>query len=207
MESRRFLVEQLSSLSELVVRQRKEWGEILSGFETRNKYQVSDAFGNNLYVAVEEPGSTMIRWFLKALRPFTITVFTENHQVVLQVIRPFRFYFHRADIFDSAGRTLGAIERQFSLLNRIYSIRGPYGKEEFQLFGPLMHPWTFSIQKEGISYGTITKKWTGFLKEGFTDADNFGITFPVEWDVQRKAVFLGILFLIDFVHFENKGGR
>jgi hypothetical protein len=26
-----------------------------------------------------------------------------------------------------------------------------------------------------------------------------------EWDVKLKALFLGAVFLIDFVHFENKG--
>ena len=43
------------------------------------------------------------------------------------------------------------------------------------------------------------------MKEGFTDADNFGVMFPAEWDVELKALFLGAVFLIDFVHFENKG--
>jgi hypothetical protein len=31
------------------------------------------------------------------------------------------------------------------------------------------------------------------------------VTFPPEWDPRLKAVFLGAVFLIDFVHFENKG--
>ena len=41
------------------------------------------------------------------------------------------------------------------------------------------------------------------MKEGFTDADNFGVEFPNEWDIRLKALFLGAVFLIDFVHFEN----
>ena len=35
----------LSSSSGLVVSQQKEWGEILTGFETKNKYAVSDMSG------------------------------------------------------------------------------------------------------------------------------------------------------------------
>ena len=46
-----------------------------------------------------------------------------------------------------------------------------------------------------------------FGAEGFTDADNFGVMFPAEWDVRLKALFLGAVFLIDFVHFENKGNN
>ena len=97
------------------------------------------------------------------------------------------------------------IERRFSVLRRIYSVLDGSGKEAFQLFGPILHPWTFEIRKDGAEYGKITKQWSGLLKEGFTDADNFGVMFPAEWDVKLKALFLGAVFLIDFAHFENKG--
>ncbi len=200
-------MERLSSISSLVVSQQKEWGEILTGFETKNRYAVSDVSGSRLYLAAEEAGSTLLRWFLKALRPFTIAVLTEDGQVVLRVMRPFRFYFHRAEVVDSQGQSLGVIERRFSALRRIYSVLDSSGEEVFQLFGPILHPWTFQIRNNGVEYGKITKKWSGLLKEGFTDADNFGVMFPVEWDVKLKALFLGAVFLIDFVHFENKGNN
>lgn len=51
--------------------------------------------------------------------------------------------------------------------------------------------------------GKITKQWSGFLREGFTDADNFGISFPMDLDVRMKATLLGALFLIDFMYFEK----
>lgn len=197
-------MEKLSALNELVVTQQKEWGEILSGFETKNRYVVSDISGNMLYLAAEEGGSMLLRLFLKALRPFTITVWNENAQALLRVIRPFRFYFHRAKLVDAQGQMLGVVERRFSMLRRIYSVFDSSGREVFQLFGPILHPWTFQIKKDGKDCGKITKKWSGLLKEGFTDADNFGVIFPPELDVNLKALLLGAVFLIDFVHFENK---
>jgi uncharacterized protein YxjI len=203
--TRRLMMEKLKSISTLIVSQQKEWGEILSGFETKNKYVVSDMSGNRMYLAAEEAGSTLLRLFLKALRPFTLVVLTESNQVVLRVIRPFRFYFHRAEIVDSQGKSLGVIQKRFSLLRRIYSVLNSSGKEVFQLLGPILHPWTFNIKNNDVEYGKITKKWSGLLKEGFTDADNFGVVFPKEWDIKLKALFLGAVFLIDFVHFENKG--
>ena len=80
-------MESLSSTSGLVVRQSKEWGEILTGFETKNKYAISDVSGERLFLAVEEDGSMLLRWFLKALRPFSIAVFTEDGQEVLRVVQ------------------------------------------------------------------------------------------------------------------------
>lgn len=197
----------MSSTAGLIITQQKEWGEILTGFEARNRYVISDESGNRLYLAAEEPGSTLIRWFLKALRPFTINVLTEDGHVVMRVTRPFRFYFHKAEVVDSQRLSLGVIERRFSLLRRIYSVFNSSGEEVFQLFGPILHPWTFEIKEGEAEYGKIVKMWSGLLKEGITDADNFGVMLPAEWDVKLKALFLGAVFLIDFVHFENQGNR
>lgn len=44
--------------------------------------------------------------------------------------------------------------------------------------------------------GKIYKQWAGVLRETFTDADHFGITFPMDLDVRMKAVMLGACFLI-----------
>lgn len=200
-------MQNLSSISRLVVTQQKEWGEILTGFETVNKYAVSDDSGRMLYWAAEEPGSILARWLLKALRPFTVAILARDGETVMRVERRFRFYFHRAEVIDAHGQSLGVIERRFSLVRRIYSVFDPAGQEIFQLFGPILHPWTFQIKSDGVEHGKITKKWSGLLKEGFTDADNFGVTFPAEWDVRLKGLFLGAVFLIDFVHFENKGNN
>ncbi|OBS73493.1 hypothetical protein A6R68_15969, partial [Neotoma lepida] len=44
--------------------------------------------------------------------------------------------------------------------------------------------------------GKISKQWSGLVREAFTDADNFGIQFPLDLDVKMKAVMLGACFLI-----------
>jgi len=44
--------------------------------------------------------------------------------------------------------------------------------------------------------GIISKQWSGIAREAFTDADNFGISFPMDLDVKIKAVLLGACFLI-----------
>ena len=197
-------MERLSAVDGLVVGQKKEWGEILTGFETKNRYLVMDTSGNELYAAAEVGGSWLGRQFLKSLRPFTVSIQAFDGQVVLKAVRSFRFYFHKLDVFDARGELLGTILKRFSFLRRIYSVLDAAGREVFQLFGPILHPWTFEIRQDDTLLGKITKKWSGLLKEGFTDADNFGVTFPAEWDVRTKALFLGVVFLVDFVHFEDR---
>ena len=64
-----------------MVNQHKEWGEILTGFEIKNRYSISDESGRNLYLATEKEGSTLLRWFLKVFRPFNIklTILNNNN--------------------------------------------------------------------------------------------------------------------------------
>lgn len=200
----------LAGANSLIIRQKKEWGEILTGFETKNRYEVLDHLNNPLIEAAEEGDSalaTITRIFLKALRPFTMHLFSPQGTGLFKLTRPFRFYFHELDVCQSNGAPLGKIKRRFAVLRRIYSVIDRNGHEMYELFGPLLHPWTFKIQKGGQELGKITKKWSGLAKETFTDADNFGITFPPEIDLSQKAVLLGAVFLIDFVHFENTGNN
>lgn len=49
---------------------------------------------------------------------------------------------------------------------------------------------------ESRSVGRISKQWGGLLREALTDADDFGLQFPLDLDVRVKAVLLGATFLI-----------
>jgi len=196
----------LAQATALMIRQKKEWGEILTGIETKNKYEVV-GLQNSTVLDVEEVGGSAMevitRVFLKSLRPFTMNLFSAQGTALYQLRRPFRFYFHELEVCSGNGAPLGTIKRQFSVLRRIYSVQDRNGRELFTLFGPLLHPWTFLIKEGERELGKITKKWSGLLKESYTDADNFGIVFPEGIDLSRKAILLGAVFLIDFVHFEN----
>jgi hypothetical protein len=205
-------MDHLEVARQLTLVQKKEWGEILSGFEGANRYKVLDEQGGELYSAVETSGNLLVRWFLRALRPFTIEVSREGKPLI-RVTRPFRFYFHEASVEDASGRPLGTIRRELSLLNRSYTIRDATAAPRLVLHGPLFRPWTFLIRAAPGSSGAplvhgegkIAKRWSGLLKEAFTDSDHFGIEFPAGLDAAHKALLLGVVFLIDFVHFENRG--
>ncbi len=197
----------LADAEALKIQQRKEWGEILSGFETRNKYNIMDSWGNQILEAEEEGGSLatiFTRFLLTHLRPFTISIFSPGGNELFVFKRPFRFFFHEIDICKPNGMVLGKVVRRFSILRRVYAVLDRHEREIYQLFGPILKPWTFFIQKDEQQLGKIVKKWSGLAKEAFTDADNFGINFPKGIDTEQKAIFLGAVFLVDFVHFERK---
>ncbi|KAH8032178.1 hypothetical protein HPB51_023596 [Rhipicephalus microplus] len=55
----------------------------------------------------------------------------------------------------------------------------------------------------GYAIGKITKQWSGLVKEYFTDADTFGVTFPLDMDVHLKATLIAAAMLIDYMFFEE----
>jgi uncharacterized protein YxjI len=194
----------------LTVRQRKNWMEIITSFDARNKYVVYDETGNPVFNVEEQGsgfGSLMKRLFLRNLRPFSSHVEDltgQGHLLVLK--KPFRFIFHRLEVRDTAGNVLGAIQRRWTWFRRKYIIEGPDGQEVATLFGPFFRPWTFQIRLAGSEQevGLIQKKWSGLLKEAFTDADNFWVDFANVADPQLRAVLFAATVLIDIVHFENR---
>lgn len=52
------------------------------------------------------------------------------------------------------------------------------------------------MTNDGQVVGKVTKQWSGIAREAFTDADNFGINFPMDLDVRIKTVLLAAVFLI-----------
>ena len=200
-------MDKLGAVSEVVIIQEKELGEFLTGFERQNRYAVRDPAGSKLYTAVETGNSWIGRQFLKANRPFRVELSdpfgADVTSSVLCVERPFRWYFHEVSVTDASGRLLGSLRREFSLLQRIYSVTMPSGDKSYSLFGRLLRPWTFEIRKHGQPGGMIRRKWGGVFREAVTDADTFSLEFDPSMNADEKAFFLGAVFLIDFVHFEH----
>jgi len=196
-------MENLQKSDTLLVQQKKEWGEILTGFETKNKYVVRKPSGEELYFAAEE-SSFIVRNLLKSLRPYTLHVLTTQGNPVIKLKKPFRFYFHEIEVLNSNEIPLGSVRREFSVFTSQLTVMDSMGNEIYRILGPFFRPWTFKILKNDAEAGTISKKWSGLGKEIFTDADNFSVTFPPGSDKHHRAVLLGALFLIDMLYFEQK---
>ncbi|NBD10579.1 MULTISPECIES: phospholipid scramblase-related protein [Corallococcus] len=193
----------------LRVRQVKEWGEILTGFEGRNRYEVVGDDGRPLFFAGEVGGGIglfLLRNLLKAKRPFTMELKSARGETLLRLRRPWRFWLSRMEVEDGEGRHLGAIQQRFRFFTRAYDVLGPRDEELAQLSGPFFKPWTFNVEQQGREVGTIAKKWSGFGKELFTDADNFGVQFNGLRDPHLRTLVVAATFLIDFVHFEDNNG-
>ncbi len=123
---------------------------------------------------------------------------------ILTLKRPFRFIFHRLEVFSAdGGAPIGAIEKRWSWVRRIYEITDRSGRVVATLFGPFFRPWTFEVRQNDRKVGSIVKRWTGLGTEMFTDADNFGVDFGELHDEDTKALVFAATVLVDVVHFER----
>ena len=194
---------------QLMVQQQKEWGEILIDFETRNRYALLDASGIQIGYAAEESGgfaATIGRQFLGKMRKLTLHIMDKDGHEVGRGEKPFRWFFHELEMFDG-GKNIGSIRRRFAILNRLFTVSDASGRELFTIKSPLFKIWTFKVLKDDREVSVIRKKFSGLLKEAFTDADNFGIEFSDEnMNTDSRKLLLGATFLIDFCCFENNNG-
>ncbi|HEY1098176.1 MAG TPA: phospholipid scramblase-related protein [Myxococcota bacterium] len=192
----------------LAVRQRRRWLELLTDWEAKNSYAVYDEEGQHA-LQVKEEGSGLLnilkRLFFRTARPFKATVYDNPiPKPLLLLDRPFRWFFQRIDVAAADGTMLGSVVREWSWLRRIYRVEDANGREVARLFGPILKPWTFEIHVDGVVRGTIQKRWSGMVKELFTDADNFAVEMGEIDDPTLRALCFASTVLIDIVHFENR---
>jgi uncharacterized protein YxjI len=206
---RRDVASVFATFQRLTVRQRKRWLEILLSLELKNQYDVFDE-SQRPVLHVREEGSGVLsflkRVFLGPARPFTASVTDPaGGELWLSLRRPFRFFFHRLEVQRPDGAPVGAIQKRWSWIRRIYDIEDARGQVVAELFGPILKPWTFEIRVRGQERGAIRKRWSGLAKEVFTDADNFGVELAnLEPDV--KVLAFAATVLVDVVHFERSKG-
>ena len=201
--------ERFEGVQRLTVRQQKRWLEMLTGLEVKNTYDVFDERGMAA-LRVREQGTGFLslvrRLFLGPMRPFRVLVSDAGTgQVLLDLKRPFRFIFHRLEVRAADGTVLGAIQKKWSWVRRIYHVQSESGATVAELFGPILRPWTFELRQDGRVLGLVQKRWSGLAKEVFTDADNFGIELSNVHDARLKVLAFAAVVLIDVVHFEKSG--
>lgn len=201
-----------------LVRQQVEMMEVASGgmYEGENSYDVlgaADNKGLDEYHAAET-SSLAVRCLCKSNRPWLINLTnTQTGQMLLQITRPFRFYFHEILVQTGQGATVGRVCRTFACCSRNFGVYDHTGELLLTIKSPLFSPWTFNVMHGYQQVGEIKKQFSGIAQEMFTDADNFGVQFDPALSDATKTLLLAAVFLIDFMYFEDnepanrRGGR
>ena len=190
----------------LEIKQRKEWGEVLTGWEARNRYHVRGGEGHTL-VEAEEEGHGWLDAVMRNLNPFrkiSLECVTDNGIVALRLARPWTFWLTRADVYAWDQRVMGVLVQRFTWLRRVLEIQSTGGEVLARIEGPFFRPWTFLVQKDGLEVGAIRKRWGGVGRELWTDADTFTLELRPTLTCPRvRQMLLAATLLIDLTWFEN----
>jgi len=221
-------LEYLTQVDHLIVKGKVELLEAFTGFESANKYKIYNSLGQEVYYAKEDT-DCCTRQVCGPGRPFLMNITDTRGQEVIRLDRPLRCgngclplpcCLQEIEVQSPPGTLIGTVQQEWSFCNPKFVIKNEAGEAIFrtvmEVCGGACTGWCCSdaelplITMDGQEVGKITKQWSGLGKEMFTDADNFGINFPMDLDVKMKATLLGALFLVDFMYFEkqnqNSGG-
>lgn len=213
-------LEYLATVDQLLVQQKVELIEAITGFETNNKFNVKNSLGQKVYWAAEI-NDCCTRNCCGPLRRFKMKVFDAYQNEVIHLQRPaacdtciFPCCLQSIKVYAPPGRYIGCVQQKWSMCYPHFVIKNVHNDTVLRIEGPFC---TYSIcgndvefkisTMDGTQIGRISKQWSGLARELFTDADFFGISFPLDLDVQTKAIMLGACFLIDAMFFEKAGHK
>ncbi|XP_067939521.1 phospholipid scramblase 1-like [Watersipora subatra] len=214
-------LEYLASVDCFHIRQQVELLEAFTGFEQANKYEILNSINQRVYFAVERT-DCCTRNCCGNKRPFEISLYDAYQREVLKLKRYLRAdscfcpcCLQKMEVFTASEQMLGCVKQTWSVCKPHYNIRDSQENVVMTMQGPCFTSSccgdvNFEIlDKTGTTrLGLLTKQFSGVIREVFTDADHFMISFPIDLDVATKATLLGAAFLVDFMFFEkNSQGK
>jgi uncharacterized protein YxjI len=204
------LEEMLRNGQTITIRQLVEYAEWF-GVETRNKYSIESTDGQQIGYASEQEKGFFGFWMRQSLghwKNFEVLIYNAQRQPILRAVHPFRFIFQRMEVHDTHGRPLGALQQRFALFFRRFDLTLADGRTAMKATCPFWAPWTFRFTKDRTETAIIKKKWSGFVKEAFTDADNFRLQFSdSSLTADERLLLLVAAIYIDVKYFERKARR
>jgi len=215
-------LEYLTQIDQLLIHQKIELAEVFLGCEFNNKYEIKNSMGQQIYRAKEDT-DCCTRQCCGPGRPFEMAITDNFDREVIHLSRPFRCgcacfpsdcCHHMIEVQSPPGEVIGYVKQEQMCFVPKIVVMNATGDVVLRISGPCCQcrccadvefP-VLSVDGE-TQVGKVYKQWTGFVREAFTDADHFGITFPMDLDVKMKAVVLGACFLIDFMFFETQNNN
>ncbi|GAB0100812.1 hypothetical protein DMENIID0001_169040 [Sergentomyia squamirostris] len=174
----------------------------------RNKFTISTAAGEGILWTREGSDGVTTGCYGND-RPFDVFISDSEQKDIIHINRPYEclccseFVLEEVLVHSPLGVLIGHVEQQGTVLGTKFTIKDVSGKPLLNISGPTFTAAfggdvPFMLKKlNGDEVGAIVKKWSGAVQEMFTDADNYWVTFPVEFDVRIKALILGACFLIE----------
>ncbi|KAL3887321.1 hypothetical protein ACJMK2_027263 [Sinanodonta woodiana] len=210
----------LASLNEVVIHQHLDLLEVAIGWERNNKYKICNS-NDQQFMYAKEDTDCLTRQCCGNMRPFTLNITDNMNQHIFQLHRPYRCVgsclwcccLQEMDIQSPPGISIGSVKQIWTCWSPKYQVSDAQGNPVFMINGECCYCacctdiiFQVSDATSGVEVGRIIKHWGG-CREIFGGVNDFRVQFPVEMDLQKKALLLTATFLIDFVYFERNNNN
>ncbi|XP_049270079.1 phospholipid scramblase 2-like [Rhipicephalus sanguineus] len=204
-------LEYLTHVEQIVIQQKVELIEVFLGIDSANAYEAKNAMGQLIY-NIRENSSFCARCCCGPQRCLEIDVSDYTNTVVIHIVRPLRCShcccfccLQAVEVQAPPGTPIARIRQRWSICHPYFTIYSPEDEPALHVVGPICTesmPCKCDVKfevrsRDGVAIGAVTKEWGGLVKEYFTDADSFNVTFPLDLAVNMKAALLALSVLIN----------
>jgi uncharacterized protein YxjI len=147
--------------------------------EMTNEYRILDPEGEEIG-AIRQEGQSKAKKLLRLVTSIDqflthrLSVFEQDGTKLLEIVRPAKIFKSTLQIRDASGADSGAIVQENVVGKKHFALRGPSGEQLGSIDAENWRSWDFAVHDaSGAEVARITKKWAGFLREGFTTADHY----------------------------------
>ena len=137
--------------------------------------------------------------------PFRLDILNVGEQTLATIKRGWTLFMSEVKIFDSDGNTIAYINQKFKIMKPTFTIYNSDERFLYSITGD-WKAWNFTITNDyDDQIGTITKKWTGILREILTTADKYIVSINPGEDVnENKIALVATAVAIDMILKESK---
>ncbi|VDO26958.1 unnamed protein product [Haemonchus placei] len=171
-------------------------------------------FANCKRILIVPESSLCMRCWCAQQRGFTMHVVDNFKSEVLRITRPFKCWgggccgclagidccSYDCTVEAPPGNIIGRVVQRQACCASSFEVKDVSDQVVLDIDGPVMacgRNVEFRVTTpSGAPCGDITKNWRGLLREMFTNADKFSVSFPMDLDVKLKALLLGATFMI-----------
>lgn len=210
-----------------------EFGNLLFGFEQRNKYILSNPCGETLGYLLERERSLsqiLLRQVTKLHRPFIVDIFDKDNNYLFKLQRKFSFINSKLNTWNEINNEkdylVGSSIQKWHPWRRKYELFSTdqnKGNNELIQFGVIDSPFLsfdFPVKDENNKIiASVERNWVGLGREMFTDTGVYIIRFDSQrsfnniytsealsskvLNLNQRAILLSNAVSIDFDYFSR----
>lgn len=195
-------LQQLRYLNALFIVQELETLELKDETDADVRYVVQSMDGDRLFFAIEQ-SSIIAKLCLCSRRPFTLLVFDNNNEHIMNINRPYRAYFETAKVYAPPDICIGTIEQKFTGMGSLFVVKDASGEIVQKLKSPLCSflkcgelNYRILSYDSKMNIGLISSEWEGLDAELPINSQYLGVVFPRDLDCHIKTLLLSATLLL-----------